>query len=153
MTGIKGELIGAITDTKDNREGAEKEDEEDGDLELADYITEFEFDSRLIHQEGIVQVCGKLANTDMRVKTKELVGSLFSLGKEDKKSSDLEESRVRCALEKLYHFTKNEIVAEGSASSNMLCTDVIQRIAREFRRGNSKDCRTRCERIGKDLSL
>ena len=70
----------------------------------------------------------------MRVKTKELVGSLFSLEKEDKKSSDLEESRVRRALEKLYNFTKNEIVAEGSASSNMLCTDVIQRIAREFRR-------------------
>lgn len=134
LTGIKGQLIGAITDTKDNGEGAEKEDEEDGDLELADYITEFEFDSRLIHQEGIVQVCGKLANTDMRVKTKELVGSLFSLEKEDKKSSDLEESRVRRALEKLYNFTKNEIVAEGSASSNMLCTDVIQRIAREFRR-------------------
>lgn len=134
LAGIKGQLIGAITDTEDDGNGEKVETEESEDLELADYITEFEFDSRLIHLEGIAQVCEKLVNTDMRVQTRLLIDNLFSLEKEEEKEEKLDKVRIRRTLGNLYDFTKSEIVAEGSASSSMLCTDVIQRIAREFRR-------------------
>lgn len=106
--------------------------EEEGNVGLSDAITGFGFDSALIHLDGIAQVCAKLRSSGMRKETARLVRELFDGGEPVQDVPIREE--VQKVLKRLFEITDKELVAEGTASSNMLCTDVIQRIARDFRR-------------------
>ena len=107
----------------------------DGDMdtsgEFEGYITEFGFDDDLIHLEGISQVCEKLKKTAMRENTDGLVEELFGT---ESTEDGIRSEKVRTVLKRLHDLADMELTAEGSLSSNMLCTEVIQKIERNYRR-------------------
>lgn len=105
--------------------------EETGGGELDNYVVKIDFDSDLIHISGIQQVCEKLRRTDLRARMDELVRGRFAEPNEKNKFS---EEKVRRVLKKIHEIAREEQTAEGSASSNMLCTEMIQRIARTYQR-------------------
>ncbi len=106
----------------------------EGDRLGGSFISSFEFESGLIHLEGISHVCDKLKNTKMSQGTARIVEEMFGADRPRNGKEELDKERTRSVLKRLHCIAKDEIVAEGSLSSNMLCTDVIQRIERNYRR-------------------
>lgn len=111
-----------------------EEETGEGDRLGGSFISDFKFDERLIHLEGISHVCGMLKNTEMSESTARIVEEIFGTDSQESGKEELDKERIRNVLEKLHLIAKDEIAAEGSLSSNMLCTDVIQRIERTYRR-------------------
>jgi hypothetical protein len=115
------------------------ETHEEDDETLSDIVIHSEHSEGLIHLDDLAQICDALSETSMAQATEILAKRLIVFSVSQKKSNASITDKYRGdIIEKINNIVSKEITAEGSFSVNMMATDALEKLAKDFSFGIPK---------------